>query len=103
MKKILNLKTFLILFFIIIALILTYFCLNYLKIQEENKKINIIEQEIRLKKQIEEKKLLKKQEKIRNFLNSFDFKKDDSLTKFVSAKIPFTNKNYIPNNLVYLN
>jgi hypothetical protein len=69
---------------------------NNLEIEINNKKIL---KEIEDKKILEETKLKEKHKKEEDFLNNLDLKTDSSLTKFVSAKIPFEDKLYIPKNL----
>ena len=42
----------------------------------------------------------KEEKKINNFIENIDFKKDNSLTKFINNKIPFDEKSYIPEKLI---
>jgi hypothetical protein len=63
-----------------------------------NKKI----ENIKIKKEIENKKALEqklKQEKI-DYIKNIDLKTDESITKFVSPEVSFNDKKYIPKDLV---
>jgi len=87
--------------FIIFLLIFTFVWFCYFYFQIENKDFELeIKNKLQQKKIDEIKKLNEKIKKEKQFLNSIDFKTDSSLNKFVSAKVPFNDKTYIPENLV---
>ncbi len=85
-------------FLVCIILIILYF---FIKNKDNSIDLkNEINDTLKRSSDIEKNKLLQKQNNINNFLDSLDLKTDSSLTKFVSAKVPFNDKSYIPKNLV---
>jgi len=91
------------LYIFFITILLVFWLIYYYIYIQTNNSFYI---ENKLKNELVEKKLneIKKiNEKIKNekkFLNSIDLKTDSSLNKFVSAKVSFIDKSYIPDNLV---
>lgn len=87
--------------FILFVLFFFWYC-KYKEIQE----LRIIEeQRLEAQRKLQEAELQKEQEarKKIEYINNLDLETDSSLTKFVSAKVSFDDKWYIPEDLVSLN
>lgn len=101
-KNKINLKNKYLLFMLFIIFLFIFFFLyrDYKLKETTNIRLNNINKLLN-KEKVEEIKKLKNNIKNENiFLKNLDLKTDSSLTKFVSAKVPFNNKKYIPENLV---
>jgi len=93
-------KKYIYIFFIILLISLfVWYCYLYFQIEDKNFELEV-KNKLQQKKIDEISKLNEKMKTEKLFLSSIDLKKDLSLNKFVSAKVSFNNKSYIPENLV---